>query len=68
MELQQKEVNEKLFDAITCIQNTLHSMKNMLAHQGESEVPEFMANLDSLDVIVKELAGSISSKHLKFPD
>ncbi|MDP4174977.1 MAG: hypothetical protein Q8933_13455 [Bacteroidota bacterium] len=68
MELSQKEVNEKLFDAITCIQNTLHSMKTMLSHRGDREVPEFVSNLETLDEIVKELSVAVSSKHLKFPE
>lgn len=68
MELNQKEINDKLFDAITCIQNTLHSMKTMLSHRGDREVPEFISNLESLDEIVKDLSATISSRHLKFPD
>ncbi|MGE5681566.1 MAG: hypothetical protein ACM34K_11880 [Bacillota bacterium] len=68
MELSQKDINNKLFDAITCIQNTLHSMKTMISHRGDREVPEFVSNLETLDQIVKDLSTSIESKHLKFPD
>lgn len=68
MELSQKEVNEKLFDAITCIQNTLHSMKTMFSHYRDREVPEFISNLETLDKIVKDLSSTLSSKHFKFPE
>ncbi|MGE5353459.1 MAG: hypothetical protein ACM3P0_15350 [Acidobacteriota bacterium] len=68
MALSQQEINKKLFDAVTCIQQTLHSMKTMLSHQPEREVPEFIEHLASLDKNVEELRASFYSGGVKDPE
>lgn len=62
MALSQQEINKKLFDAVTCIQETLHSMKTILSHQPEREVPEFIDHLAALDKNVEELRSSFAQE------
>lgn len=62
MALSQQEINKKLFDAVTCIQQTLHSMKTILSHQPEREVPEFIDHLAALDKNVEELRASFAGE------
>lgn len=68
MTLSQQEINRKLFNAVTCIQQTLHSMKTILSHQPEREVPEFIDHLDALDKNVEELRTSFASEGTKNPE
>ncbi|MGE5432996.1 MAG: hypothetical protein ACM3QX_18095 [Syntrophomonadaceae bacterium] len=65
MALSQQEINKKLFDAVTCIQETLHSMKTILSHQPEREVPEFIDHLVALDKNVEELRANFAQGGLK---
>ncbi|MGE5401563.1 MAG: hypothetical protein ACM3S2_14270 [Ignavibacteriales bacterium] len=67
MEPTQHEINLKLFQAITCIQDALHSVKTMLSHQPEREVPEIISKLESLDQHVSELSIALKADEFRNP-